>query len=108
MFSLFRDSHGRLFSKEMKARGVKLARPTCKAVVELAISTIPAGQHNLPSDHGHNQTDQTIIHFACWTAELIARDQGKPFRKSALDPDLYPETEAALRALLVAQGALKG
>ncbi|MGE0725469.1 MAG: hypothetical protein AB7O45_13920 [Alphaproteobacteria bacterium] len=107
MFSLFTDSHGRLFKKELKDRGVKLDKAATKAVIELAVSTIPPGQHGLPSDLGQNQADQTVIHFAWWTAELLLRAAGKPSRRSHLDPDLYPETEAALRAVLVKNGALK-
>jgi hypothetical protein len=107
MFSLFKDSHGRLFKKELKDRGVKLDKAVSKAVIELAISNIPAGQHALPSDMGHNQADQAVIHFAWWTAELVHRAAGRPSRRTHIDPDLYPETETALRAVLVKHGALK-
>ena len=106
MFGIFGDSLERLFIKESRERGVKLPKPAIKEVVALALSTLDAAHRRLPGDYGRNLGEDTIIHYAGWTARIVHKAAGRPDRRTAIDQDLYPETEAAIRAILVRHGVL--
>ncbi|MCC7275142.1 MAG: hypothetical protein IT561_20915 [Alphaproteobacteria bacterium] len=108
MLGLFGDSHQRLFAKELKERGVKIARSATKEIVAAALTTVPPGQHAHAGTHGRNIAEDAVLHFAAWTATVVNRTAGRPTRVSAIDPDLYPETEALLRGILVKHGVIAG
>ncbi|BBK45450.1 hypothetical protein STVA_54700 [Allostella vacuolata] len=106
MFGIFGDSLERLFTKELKARGAKIPKAAVREIVAMATASVPPAQRALPGEHGHNLGEDAVIHFAAWTAMVANKAAGRPLRTSALDPDIYPETEAALRAILVKHGAV--
>ena len=108
MFGIFGDSVERLFIKEMKERGVKIAKPAVKDIVAIATNSVDVKHRGLPGDYGHNLGEDAILHYAGWTAAIVNRAAGRPARTSAIDPDMGPESDAAIRAVLVKHGVLQG
>ncbi|BBK34856.1 hypothetical protein EDC65_2657 [Stella humosa] len=107
MFGIFGDSLERLFIKELKGRGASIPKGAMREIVAMASGSIDAAHRALPGDYGRNLGEDVILHYAGWTARIVNRAAGRPARISAIDPDVYPETEAAIRAILVKHGALK-
>lgn len=106
MFGIFGDSTERLFIKEMRERGVKLPKAAMKEMVALAMDAVEPAHRGLPGDYGRNLGEDTVLHYAGWTARVIHKAAGRPDRRTAIDRDLYPETEAAIRAVLVRHGVI--
>lgn len=107
MFGIFGDSLERLFIKESRERGVKLPKAAIKEIVALATASMDPSHRRLPGDYGRNLGEDAMIHFAGWTARIVHKAAGRPDRRTAIDQDLYPETEAAIRAILVKHGVLR-
>ena len=106
MFGIFGDSLERLFIKESRERGIKLPKAATKEVVALALGSVDPPHRALPGDYGRNLGEDAMIHFAGWTARIVHKAAGRPDRRTAIDQDLYPETEAAIRAILVRHGVV--
>jgi hypothetical protein len=106
MFGIFGDSLERLFIKETRERGIKLPKAAMKELVALAIDSVEPAHRALPGDYGRNLGEDAMLHHAGWTACVVHRAAGRPDRRTAIDRDLYPETEAAIRAILVKHGVL--
>ena len=106
MFGIFGDSHTRLFIHELKQRGVKLAKPAVQEIVATANNSVDPGHRARPGQYGRNLGEDAILHFAGWTAKIVNQAAGRPPDTSAIDPDMHPETENAIRAILVKHGVL--
>lgn len=106
MFGIFGSGLERLFVHELRERGVKLPKPAMKDMMALALGSIDPAHRGLPGDYGRNLGEDTVLHFAGWTARIVHQAAGRPDRRTAIDRDLYPETEAAIRAVLVRHGVV--